>query len=199
MLLGKPTPATSTSTIPDSRRSTALRLKTGMGWWWSSGSSGPGSDPNSTTNDCSHHSSDTRNHDNDQQRSSSGTSPKPTDWNSSLNSLHWSSFTEPQNLIPTVLLTGGILFVVHVQRRYLRRFPEAADITSSYFRQRSLLGRVTSVGDGDNFRIYHTPGGRLVGWGWLPWMKVPTSKKELKDRTVCVLITSLSRINRAAK
>lgn len=106
------------------------------------------------------------------------------DWNSILNATDWAQFKEPRNLIPTVLLTAGILFVVHVHRRFLRRIPEARNISKSQFRQRRLLGRVTSVGDGDNFRMYHTPGGRLAGWGWLPWKKVPTSKKELKDRTV---------------
>lgn len=109
---------------------------------------------------------------------------KYTDWNSILNATDWAQFTEPRNLIPTVLLTSGILFVVHVHRRFLRRFPEAVDIAPGYFRRRSLLGYVTSVGDGDNFRMFHTPGGRLAGWGWLPWKKVPTSKRELKDRTV---------------
>jgi hypothetical protein len=43
---------------------------------------------------------------------------------------------------------------------------------------------VTSVGDGDNFRIFHTPGGRLAGWGWLLWKRVPRGKKELRDNTV---------------
>jgi hypothetical protein len=46
---------------------------------------------------------------------------------------------------------------------------------------------VTSVGDGDNFRIYHTPGGRLAGWGWLPGRRIPMDKKELKDQTVSVI------------
>jgi len=40
------------------------------------------------------------------------------------------------------------------------------------------------VGDGDNFRLYHTPGGRLLGWGWFPGRKVPTDPKELRQRTV---------------
>lgn len=107
---------------------------------------------------------------------------KPTDWNSILNATDRLQFTEPRNVISTVLLASGILFVVYVHRRYLRRFPEATDISPWYFRKRSLLGQVTSVGDGDNFRMYHTPGGRLMGWGWL--RKIPTSKKELKARTV---------------
>lgn len=114
---------------------------------------------------------------------------KKREWNSILNATDWKQFSEPQNLIPTVILTTGILFAVHLHRRFLRRIPEASNINPSYFRRRSLLGRVTSVGDGDNFRLYHTPGGRLAGWGWLPWKKVPTSRKELKDRTVIALLS----------
>lgn len=40
------------------------------------------------------------------------------------------------------------------------------------------------MGDGDNFRLFHTPGGRLTGWEWMPGRKVPTKREELKDRTV---------------
>jgi hypothetical protein len=157
-----------------------------MGWWspWSSGSK---KDPESHA-DGSHRRAE------DESKAtlwpasispqSTTASSKSTDWNSIVNAFDWGHFKEPGTIIPTVLLTSGILFAIHVHRRFLRRIPEAGDISSSSFRRRSLLGRVTSVGDGDNFRMYHTPGGRLVGWGWLPWMKVPTSKKELKDRTV---------------
>ncbi|KAF3484130.1 uncharacterized protein GIQ15_03454 [Arthroderma uncinatum] len=111
------------------------------------------------------------------------------DWNSLTNATNWSHFLEPQNLIPTVLLTSGILFAARIHRKYLRRIPEATNISPSYLRQRSILGKVTSVGDGDNFRIYHTPGGILAGWGWL--RKVPTSKKELKNNTIHVRIAGI--------
>lgn len=40
-----------------------------------------------------------------------------------------------------------------------------------------------SVGDADNFRFYHTPGGRWLGWGWL--RNVKEGRKELKGQTVC--------------
>lgn len=50
------------------------------------------------------------------------------------------------------------------------------------FRKRSIFGQVTRVGDGDNFHLYHTPGGRLTGWGWL--RKVPEKAVDLKKRTV---------------
>lgn len=117
--------------------------------------------------------------------SSSSPSHRSREWDSLLNTVDWEHFKEPQNLIPTVLLTGAIILVIQLHRKYLRRIPQATNISPSSFRRRSLLGRVTSVGDGDNFRIFHTPGGWLAGWGWFPWKKIPTSKKELKDRTVC--------------
>ncbi|KAL5365366.1 putative endonuclease lcl3 [Aspergillus floccosus] len=113
------------------------------------------------------------------------------DWNQSVNAFDWAAFTELRTIIPTVILTTAILGIVHIHRRYLRRFPDAVSIAPSYFRQRSILGQVTSVGDGDNFRLFHTPGGRLAGWGWLPWKKVPTSKKELRDKTVHVRLAGI--------
>jgi endonuclease YncB( thermonuclease family) len=48
---------------------------------------------------------------------------------------------------------------------------------------------VTSVGDGDNFRFFHTPGGRLAGWGWL--RSIPTDKKALRNQTIHVRIAGI--------
>ncbi|KMU91733.1 mitochondrion protein [Coccidioides immitis H538.4] len=111
------------------------------------------------------------------------------DWNSIVNATDWKQFTEPRTIIPTALVTGGILLCVHIHRKYLRRIPEAGHISPSFFRRRSLLGKVTSVGDGDNFRMYHTPGGKLGGWEW--WRKVPTGKNELKNRTIHVRLAGV--------
>lgn len=119
-----------------------------------------------------------------EQSSSSSSSDTAPSTNNSGSLLDWAAFTELRTLVPTLLLTSGILLAVRFHRRYLRRFPDAPSISPSFLRRRTIFGQVTSVGDGDNFRIYHTPGGRLVGWGWLPWKKVPTSKKGLKDNTV---------------
>lgn len=52
-------------------------------------------------------------------------------------------------------------------RRYLRQIPTAARIPENHLRRRTLFGKVVSVGDADNFRLFHTPGGYLAGWGWL--------------------------------
>ncbi|KAL2823154.1 hypothetical protein BDW59DRAFT_149011 [Aspergillus cavernicola] len=124
--------------------------------------------------------------------------PNPANTNNDSNkpqsqplNLDWAAFTEPRTLVPTLILTSGILTVATIHRRYLRRFPDAPSIPPPYFRSRSILGKVTSVGDGDNFRIYHTPGGRLAGWGWLPWKKVPKGKKELKDNTIHIRLAGV--------
>lgn len=114
----------------------------------------------------------------------SSSSKQPRNWEHSLNATDWAAFTETRTLVPTLILTGSILALVRLHRRYFRRFPDATSISPWFFRRRSIYGQVTSVGDGDNFRLYHTPGGKLTGWGWLPWKKVPTSKKELRDKTV---------------
>lgn len=106
-------------------------------------------------------------------------------WKNSLSVTNWTHYTNPQTLLPTVLLTGSVLLLTRFYRSYLRRIPQATYIKPAFWRRRSLLGRVTSVGDGDNFRLFHTPGGRLTGWGWMPGRKVPKTVKELKDKTVC--------------
>ena len=107
---------------------------------------------------------------------------KSVSWNNTLNATDWEHFKEPRNWIPTLLVTATALASLHVYRSYLRRIPGVDHIQPSFFRKRSLFGRVTSVGDGDNFHLFHTPGGRLAGWGWL--RAIPKERKELKGRTV---------------
>ena len=92
------------------------------------------------------------------------------------------TFTQPQTLIAAAVLTAGSLGLFRFYKSFLRRVPEAVNIKQGWFRKRSILGKVTSVGDGDNFRIFHTPGGWLAGWGWL--RRVPSNSRDLKHRTV---------------
>ena len=40
------------------------------------------------------------------------------------------------------------------------------------------------MGDGDGCRVFHTPGGRLAGWGWFPGRTIPKEVKLLKGNTV---------------
>jgi len=106
-------------------------------------------------------------------------------WLDHLRSDDWhTTLTEPRTLVPSLLLTASTIALVRFYKSYLRRIPTVNHIKPGYYRRRSLFGCVTSVGDADNFRFFHTPGGRLAGWGWLPWKKVPTRKEELVNQTV---------------
>ena len=104
-------------------------------------------------------------------------------WTSSVLPSNWARFTSPDVLIPTAVITSTILVSARLYRLYLRRIPGAAKISTSFWRKRSIFGQVTSVGDGDGLRLFHTPGGRLAGWGWFPGRSIPKGKA-LKDKTV---------------
>ncbi|KAI9698146.1 MAG: putative endonuclease lcl3 [Candelina mexicana] len=118
--------------------------------------------------------------------------PKPPiSWSTSLNSTDWTHYTEPRTLIPTILLTSTALLFARVYRSYLRRIPEAANVEKAWFRKRSLFGYVTSVGDADNFRLFHTPGGRMAGWGWLPGRRIPKARAELRERTIHIRLAGI--------
>ncbi|KAK9368379.1 hypothetical protein V1509DRAFT_623901 [Lipomyces kononenkoae] len=73
-----------------------------------------------------------------------------------------------ETILESSMLTGTVLLCYAFYSRYLRRFPTALSIPQSLYAQgRTLSGRVVFVGDGDNFRLYHTPGGVFAGWDWL--------------------------------
>ncbi|KAF2459875.1 hypothetical protein BDY21DRAFT_271657, partial [Lineolata rhizophorae] len=115
----------------------------------------------------------------------------PVSWPDKLNATDWAQFAEPRNVVPTLLLTGTTLLFAGVYRAYLRRVPDAGHVGPGMLRgRRRLLGVVTSVGDGDGFRLFHTPGGRLAGWGWGWGRKVPTGK-ELGGKTIHVRIAGI--------
>ncbi|KAK9773466.1 hypothetical protein AB5N19_05234 [Seiridium cardinale] len=110
-------------------------------------------------------------------------------WTESLNNTDWQHFRDPRNWVPTVLVTTTVLVSLQFYRSYLRRIPGAVHVQPSFFRKRSLFGKVTSVGDGDNFHLFHTPGGRLTGWGWL--RSVPQKKTDLKGKTIPVRLAGI--------
>lgn len=119
-------------------------------------------------------------------------------WGDNLNATDWQHYTDPRTLIPTILLTTTILVSTRFYRSYLRRIPEASYIRPGFFRKRSLFGTVTRVGDADNFHLFHTPGGRLAGWGWMPGRKKLPEGKDLKNKTVgftrcCVGVSQFPR------
>lgn len=87
---------------------------------------------------------------------------------------------------PIGLTVIGTLAALGFWQQYLRRFSGATSVQESFFRRRTLFGKVTSVGDGDGFHLFHTPGGRLAGWGWL--RKIPQTRANLKGNTASHLI-----------
>ncbi|KAI1177536.1 SNase-domain-containing protein [Nemania sp. FL0916] len=116
-------------------------------------------------------------------------SRRPVSWADSLNSIDWQHYKDPRNWIPTVLVTTLVVVSLHFHRSYLRRIPGAAYFQPNFFRKRSVFGQVTSVGDGDNFHLFHTPGGRLAGWGWL--RRVPDKRSELKNKTIPIRLAGI--------
>ncbi|CAA19124.1 mitochondrial nuclease Lcl3, implicated in DNA repair [Schizosaccharomyces pombe] len=98
-------------------------------------------------------------------------------------------------IIGTGLITtsiGGFFFL-----RRFRRISNASTIPKNYLnnstvenrKYKTMFGYVTRVGDGDNFRFYHTPGGRLLGWHWL--RKVPCSRSDLSNETISVRLAGI--------
>ncbi|QLG75075.1 hypothetical protein HG535_0H04020 [Zygotorulaspora mrakii] len=80
----------------------------------------------------------------------------------------------------SLCFTGSFVGAYSAFNRYLKRYSKVTSIPSSAFRKRWLFGKVTSVGDGDNFHFFHTPGGIFGGWGWL--RKLPKlSRVEVKE------------------
>jgi len=95
------------------------------------------------------------------------------------------SVLHPKVLLLSAGLTGGAFLSYRLYSRYVRRIRTYLDLTPSILDgQRKLYGRVTRVGDGDNFRFYHTPGGAFMGWGWA--RQIPTSRSALKDETLMI-------------
>ncbi|EGG01715.1 uncharacterized protein MELLADRAFT_91968 [Melampsora larici-populina 98AG31] len=50
----------------------------------------------------------------------------------------------------------------------------------------TIKGFVTSVGDADNFRLYHTP-----GFGWSTFRSIPKQKPALKDQTIHIRLAGV--------
>lgn len=110
---------------------------------------------------------------------------QPKSWLDSWSSENWrTTLTDPRSVVPAVAAAITSVAAVRLYKTYLRRIPSVNHIKPQYFRQKGIFGRVTKVGDADNFRLYHTPGGRLAGWGWLPWKRVPAKREDLTNQTV---------------
>ncbi|KDE03312.1 hypothetical protein MVLG_06184 [Microbotryum lychnidis-dioicae p1A1 Lamole] len=111
------------------------------------------------------------------------------------------SSTAPSALTPT--LTSSLLRIDHtnpllvgasavgltlssywIWARYLRRVANVEQLTAAHLNGRALRGIVTSVGDADNFRLYHRP-------CWAFYRRVPTTRAGLKNQTLHVRLAGV--------
>lgn len=124
------------------------------------------------------------------------TTPRPAQptgsWEKKLNATDWSHYTTPQTITISIITAATTLALAQLWKRYLRRIPTVDYLKPGFFHRRSFYGYVTRVGDGDNFHLFHTPGGRMMGWGWLPRRRVQDrSGRELKGKTMHVRIAGI--------
>ncbi|KAF9446578.1 staphylococcal nuclease [Macrolepiota fuliginosa MF-IS2] len=96
-----------------------------------------------------------------------------------------------RTLISYGLVATGAVGSVFLHRRYVRRIKNADWVTPDLLaKKRWIRGVVTSVGDADNFRLFHTPA--FGGWRRpFKFRTIPTGNKELKDQTLHIRITGV--------
>lgn len=98
----------------------------------------------------------------------------------------------PSLLVLSALLIGSSTTVAAtvLYRRFARRIPNGEWVTPDVLsRKRWIKGYVTSVGDNDNFRLYHTP---AFGWRWpLKFRRVPTRRDKLRDQTIHIRLAGV--------
>ncbi|GMG19140.1 unnamed protein product [Ambrosiozyma monospora] len=104
---------------------------------------------------------------------------------------------DPVILIYSAGLTGAILGGYKFYRNRIRRFPTTKELPTKLLRKRYLYGKVTSVGDGDNFHFYHLPGGPLAGWGWLRKEPEINKFRQLKNQTIHVRLCGVDAPERS--
>jgi len=77
-----------------------------------------------------------------------------------------------------------------IYRRFFKRIKNAEWVTPDMLgRRRWISGVVTSVGDADNFRLYHTPG---FGWrGPFKFRHVPAISRRLTGKTIHIRMAGM--------
>ncbi|ONH65735.1 putative endonuclease LCL3 [Cyberlindnera fabianii] len=99
-------------------------------------------------------------------------------------------------LLVSAALTSAILGSYKLYTVFLRPIQHVTHINQRAFRSQWLHGKVTSVGDGDNFHFFHTPGGIIGGWGWL--RQLPrVNQRGLRHKTLHVRLCGIDAPERA--
>lgn len=106
------------------------------------------------------------------------------------------SIHDPRVIILSSAIGTSLFLSYRMYNRYFRRIRTYLDLTPRMlYGKRKLYGKVTRVGDGDNFCFYHTPGGPLLWWGWL--RKVPEGRTNLHNETLRIRLCGVDAPERA--
>ncbi|KAH8925996.1 SNase-domain-containing protein [Atractiella rhizophila] len=100
---------------------------------------------------------------------------------------HFNTLTSPYVTVPATALTTVLLTLGYLRfsKRRLKRIRNVDHLEPWVIESGKVLkGRVTSVGDGDNFRFYHRPGLYRL-------RRVPSSKTDLKDETLHIRLAGV--------
>ncbi|KAG5457776.1 MAG: hypothetical protein BJ554DRAFT_2131 [Olpidium bornovanus] len=93
---------------------------------------------------------------------------------------------------PETAAAGGaaaaaLLAAIAALPRGLRRYRDVGDMTNDVFRRKTkITGIVTSVGDGDNFRLYHRPWAHRV-----LRLSVPSEARALQNETIHIRLAGI--------
>ncbi|KAF8503878.1 hypothetical protein JB92DRAFT_2739261 [Gautieria morchelliformis] len=100
------------------------------------------------------------------------------------------SFATPQVATAFALGSLSTVGVIALRTRCFKRIPTSDWVHPRVIAKKKWIkGVVTSVGDGDGFRLYHTPG---PFWTWpLKLRRVPVTAKELKDETIHIRLAGV--------
>jgi len=98
----------------------------------------------------------------------------------------------PLSIALICVLAGsvGTVGALRVRKRYWSRILNSQEMPAETIaKQKWIKGVVTSVGDGDNFRLFHTPG---PFWRWpLKLRRIPSNKKDLQDATINIRLAGV--------
>ncbi|KAI0319416.1 hypothetical protein OF83DRAFT_1170246 [Amylostereum chailletii] len=92
----------------------------------------------------------------------------------------WKQLSHAQQVLMVVLAP---IVAMNVYHRFFRRLRNAEWVTPDILKERRWIkGVVTSVCDGDDFFLYHTP---AFGWRWpLKFRNIPDTAKGLEEQTI---------------
>ncbi|KAI9435460.1 hypothetical protein H4582DRAFT_1969525 [Lactarius indigo] len=133
-----------------------------------------------------------------QSHQTDGSEPTPAQAPSAHDSSRIPDQPDTNAIVALAFLLGSAttLSTYAIYRRFFMRLVSAEWVTPNILKRRPwVTGVVTSVGDGDNFRLYHTPG---FGWrGLLKFRHIPRRSRELVGKTIHIRMAAIDAPERS--